>query len=510
MSIKLSIREKRLKAVYNSSSKVKLSLKNKSEEARIRDKNISIPSILPSKIPNMHAKASSNVNDGLTTSRRKISGLMSTRTSKKINFSMYSPSNNSMHSAKHRNESFFFPHKRLNNLPASAENAIETYSEYLSDFEKREMTEYKTIYFLGIGCQKVVPDANFPNLGYDNERGDYKIVCGDHLDFRYEIMGNIGKGSFGQVCKCYDHKTKETVAVKIVRNKRKFHKQGAVEVKLLKVMRDQDPEDNYNIVRIKNHFTFRNHLCIVFELLSISLYDLLKINGFQGFQISLVSKFAIQILVSLQYSQSMNIVHCDLKPENILLKHRDKCGIKIIDFGSGCYEDEKIYTYIQSRFYRAPEVMLGIPYTSAIDMWSLACILVELLIGYPIFPGENEAEQFLRIAEVIGLPPETLLDRSTRKNVFFDSQGHLRIIPNSRGKLRYPQTRSIEDYVGKEVPLFADFIKGLLVWEPEKRPSAVEALNHPWIISSFQPQPKPKKKRRILKSLLDINVVNDL
>ena len=510
MSIKLTIREKRLKAVYNTSSKVKLPTKNKSEESRIRDKNISIPSMFPSKIPNLHVKGPSVVNEDTATSRRKISGLLSTRTAKKINFSMYSPSNNSMHTAKHRGDSFFFPHKRLNSLPASAENAMQTYADYLNEFEKREMAEYKTIYFLGIGCQKIVPDPNFPNLGYDNERGDYKIVNGDHFEFRYEILGMIGKGSFGQVCKCYDHKLKEIVAVKVVRNKRKFHKQGAVEVKLLKVMKDQDPEDNYNIVAIKNHFTFRNHLCIVFELLSISLYDLLKLNGFQGFQIGLVSKFAIQILVSLQYSQSLGIVHCDLKPENILLKHKDKCGIKLIDFGSGCYENERIYTYIQSRFYRAPEVMLGIAYTAAIDMWSLACILVELFIGYPVFPGENEAEQFLRITEVLGLAPSSLLDQSTRKNVFFDSQGQLRIIPNSRGKLRYPGTRTIEDYVGKEVPLFADFIKLILQWEPDSRPSAAEALNHPWIVSSFQPASKPKKKRRVLKSFLDINVVNDL
>ena len=76
-----------------------------------------------------------------------------------------------------------------------------------------------------------------------------------------------------------------------------------------------------------------------------------------------------------------NIVHCDLKPENILLRKINKSGIKIIDFGSGCFEDQKIYTYIQSRFYRAPEIVLGIPYSSAIDMWSFGCILYELYVG---------------------------------------------------------------------------------------------------------------------------------
>ena len=86
------------------------------------------------------------------------------------------------------------------------------------------------------------------------------------------------------------------------------------------------------------------------------------------------------------------IIHCDLKPENILLREPTKSAIEIIDLGSSCYTHEKIYTYIQSRFYRAPEIMLGIPYTTRIDMWSFGCILAELFKGYPIFPGESESE----------------------------------------------------------------------------------------------------------------------
>ena len=103
------------------------------------------------------------------------------------------------------------------------------------------------------------------------------------------------------------------------------------------------------------------------------------------------------------------IVHCDLKPENILLVNRSKPNLKLIDFGSSCFEKEKIYTYIQSRFYRAPEVMLGIPYTTAIDMWSFGCILAELFTGFPIFPGETEVGQMGLIMEVIGVPPIDLL-----------------------------------------------------------------------------------------------------
>jgi len=92
------------------------------------------------------------------------------------------------------------------------------------------------------------------------------------------------------------------------------------------------------------------------------------------------------------FLERARIIHCDLKPENILLKQANKSGIKIVDFGSSCFEDEIIYTYIQSRFYRAPEIILGLRYTIAIDMWSFGCIMAELYMGYPIFPGENEQE----------------------------------------------------------------------------------------------------------------------
>lgn len=116
-------------------------------------------------------------------------------------------------------------------------------------------------------------------------------------------------------------------------------------------------------------------------------------------------RFAIQILQGLNFFKKHSIVHCDLKPENILLRQKNKTGIKIIDIGSGCYQNEQIYTYIQSRFYRAPEIILGIPYSTAIDMWSLGCILIELYQGYPMFPGEDELEQMAMFMEYLNVPP---------------------------------------------------------------------------------------------------------
>ena len=113
------------------------------------------------------------------------------------------------------------------------------------------------------------------------------------------------------------------------------------------------------------------------------------------------------------------ISYCCLLLQNILLKHPAKSAVTVIDFGSSCFENEKVYTYIQSRFYRSPEVILGMNYHMAIDMWSLGCILAELYTGYPIFPGENEASQLACIMEVLGIPEKHIIDRSSRKKLFF-------------------------------------------------------------------------------------------
>ena len=152
-------------------------------------------------------------------------------------------------------------------------------------------------------------------------------------------------------------------------------------VNILKHLKKKDKDRNSNIIHIKEHFYFRGHLCITFDLMSVNLYEFIKNNNFQGVSLGLIRRFAIQLLTSLNFLAKQNIIHCDLKPENILLKKSNRSGIRVIDLGSSCFVDERVYTYIQSRFYRSPEVILGLAYGTAIDMWSFACILAELYTG---------------------------------------------------------------------------------------------------------------------------------
>jgi dual specificity protein kinase YAK1 len=257
---------------------------------------------------------------------------------------------------------------------------------------------------------------------------------------RYLILDVLGQGTFGQVVKCQNLKTQEVVAVKVVKNRTAYFNQSMMEVSVLDLVRivlpctfdttltslqlntKLDKNDDHHLLRLKDTFIHRQHLCLVFELLSVNLYELIKQNQFRGLSTTLVRVFAQQLLNGLSLLNKARLIHCDLKPENILLKNLESPIIKIIDFGSACDERQTVYTYIQSRFYRSPEVLLGLPYSSAIDMWSLGCIVVELFLGLPLFPGSSEYNQVSRIVEMLGNPPNWMLEMGKQSGEFFEKR----------------------------------------------------------------------------------------
>ncbi|XP_071492151.1 dual specificity tyrosine-phosphorylation-regulated kinase 2-like [Diadema setosum] len=385
------------------------------------------------------------------------------------------------------------------NLPMTPEESMKLYMHKLTSYEHHEIFNYPHIYFVGPNAKKrqgVIGGPN--NCGYDDDQGSYIHVQHDHIGYRYEVLKILGKGSFGQVVKVYDHKTNQHVAVKMVRNEKRFHRQAQEEIRILEHLRKQDKDNNMNLIHMFESFTFRNHICITFELLSMNLYELIKKNKFQGFSLQLVRKFAHSLLQCLDSLHRNKIIHCDLKPENILLKQQGRSGIKVIDFGSSCYEHQRIYTYIQSRFYRAPEVILGGKYGMPIDMWSLGCILAELLTGYPLLPGEDEGDQLACMIELMGMPPQNLIDTSKRSKNFINSKGQPRYctvttLPDGttvlnggrsrRGKVRGPPGSKdlVKALKGCDDPHFLDFLKRCLEWDPSSRMSPSQALRHSWL-----------------------------
>ncbi|CAH1280611.1 unnamed protein product [Diabrotica balteata] len=340
------------------------------------------------------------------------------------------------------------------------------------------------------------------NDGYDDDNHDYIVKNGEKFLERYEIDSLIGKGSFGQVVKAFDHVEQCQVAIKIIKNKKPFLNQAQIEVKLLEMMNRADVENKYYIVKLKRHFMWRNHLCLVFELLSYNLYDLLRNTNFRGVSLNLTRKFAQQLCTALLFlsTPELNIIHCDLKPENILLCNPKRSAIKIVDFGSSCQLGQRIYQYIQSRFYRSPEVLLGIPYDLAIDMWSLGCILVEMHTGEPLFSGANEIDQMNKIVEVLGMPPKHLLDQANKTRKFFEKlPGERRYIlkkTKDGKKYKIPGTRRLHDILGVETGgpggrranevghtmsdylKFKDLILRMLEYDPKTRITPYYALQH--------------------------------
>ncbi|KAG6959801.1 hypothetical protein JG688_00009922 [Phytophthora aleatoria] len=341
------------------------------------------------------------------------------------------------------------------------------------------------------------------NDGYDDEHGDYLVLIGDHLAFRYEVLSALGQGSFGQVVCCLDHRTGKQVAVKIIRNRRKYRDQALVEVKLLTQLQ-RASDENSHVVRMEEFFQFRDHVCIAFEVLGMNLYDFLKMRHFRGLPMTSVRTIGKQLAQSLAFLKQEQIIHCDLKPENILLDASTVNGdtgivdnVTLIDFGSSCLEGAPMFTYIQSRFYRSPEVLLGHTYSGAIDMWSFACILVELHTGHPIFAGENEREQFACIVEVLDVPPVELVRESKRRLNFFDEVANpadihaVDYVPkpfvNSRGRRRSPGSRSLISAVKSDDPEFLAFLAKCFVWDPSQRLTPEQALQEPWLLHGVNP-----------------------
>lgn len=279
-------------------------------------------------------------------------------------------------------------------------------------------------------AQKAHKGQGANNNGWDDDNYDYIVTSGELFYGHYVIKERIGKGSFGQVVRAVDTRNNKDVAIKIIKSKKPFLLQAKTEIELLTHLGERDSGDQNNIgtcvscrsvvvscqvvllltislhssypVRLLTHFMYRNHQCLVFEMLSLNLYELLKNTQFGGVSLNLIRKFAKQILKALSFlaRPDVDIIHCDLKPENILLRHPKRSGVKVIDFGSSCRSNRRMYSYIQSRFYRSPEVMLGLPYSVAIDMWSLGCILAEMHTGEPLFSGSDQFDQMQKIVQV--------------------------------------------------------------------------------------------------------------
>nr|XP_057932692.1 homeodomain-interacting protein kinase 3-like [Doryrhamphus excisus] len=254
--------------------------------------------------------------------------------------------------------------------------------------------------------------------------GDYQLIQHEVLcsmKNSYEVLEFLGRGTFGQVVKCWKRGTNEVVAIKILKNHPSYARQGQIEVEILARLSSENA-DEHNVVRALECFQHHSHTCLVFEMLEQNLYDFLKQNKFSPLPLKIIRPILLQVATALKKLKSLGLIHADLKPENIMLvdPSRQPYRVKVIDFGSASHVSKAVCsTYLQSRYYRAPEIILGLPFCEAIDMWSLGCVIAELFLGWPLYPGALEYDQIRYISQTQGLPAEHLLNKGTKTSRFF-------------------------------------------------------------------------------------------
>ncbi|RDW94393.1 putative serine kinase ppk5 [Coleophoma crateriformis] len=350
-----------------------------------------------------------------------------------------------------------------------------------------------------------IPQAKELDVGmldnWDDPEGYYKIILGELLNGRYHVQANLGKGMFSGVVRAQDITSKKLVAIKLIRNNETMRKAGMKEIEILQKINDADPDDKKHMIRLERYFEHKGHLCMVFENLSINLREVLKKFGRDvGINLKAVRAYAQQMFLGLSLMRKCNILHADLKPDNMLV-NETRNMLKICDLGSASdSSDNEITPYLVSRFYRAPEIILGMQYDFAIDIWSVGCTLYELYTGKILFTGRSNNQMLRSIMDCRGKFPTKMLKRSQFAYIHFDEQANFRSVEQDKitGKdiiktlsfvkpsrdLRtrlFAASKGLTDAETKELNAFTNLLEKCLALNPEKRITPTEALKDPFI-----------------------------
>lgn len=393
-------------------------------------------------------------------------------------------------------------------------------------------------YFNNQQDNKSIPPILKEDVQCDDKDGHYNVkINAGFANDRFIVKELLGQGTFGKVVKAWDTFSNEMVAIKIIKSIPKYREASKIELRVLTMLKKHDPMNEFQCIHLRECFDYRDHICIVTDLLRQSLYDFMESTNFAPFPGSHIQAFARQMLRSVAFLHDLNLIHTDLKPENILLiddvyEHRNgKMVLKdprifIIDFGSAIFNDEYHSSVVSTRHYRAPEIILGTGWSFPCDMWSLGCILVELLTGEALFKTHENEQHLAMMEKVLGSSvdinmvskclqlygngeprPNSRFDTSV-VNAFDHSNLRLKFTtsmnsnnshyphingskqPSSKLKKEVKALKLIDDLIWDKVgndkrgdkfwKYFIDLLKRMLIWDPDKRITAREALNHKW------------------------------
>ncbi|KAM6910673.1 dual specificity protein kinase CLK2b [Xenentodon cancila] len=354
----------------------------------------------------------------------------------------------------------------------------------------------------------------------DSENGHLVYKSGDVLEDRYEIVNTLGEGTFGKVVQCVDHsRGGSQIALKIIKNQEKYREAAKLEINVLRRISERDPLHKQSCVQMTDWFFYYGHVCISFELLSLSTFDFMKSNNFQPYPVNQIRHMASQICHAVRFLHDNKLTHTDLKPENILFVNSDysliynaekKCNerrindttVKLIDFGSATFDHEHHSVVISTRHYRAPEVILELGWSHPCDVWSIGCILFEYYEGFTLFQTHDNKEHLAMIERIQGPIPQRMIHRSRKQKYF----SHGRLVWNEcskAGRLVKSKCKPLRKYLlshGTEHHQLFDLLERMLEYEPSKRISLPSALDHPF----FTP-PHPTARTQVWRNSCDMS-----
>jgi len=333
---------------------------------------------------------------------------------------------------------------------------------------------------------------------------------------RYVVQKLLGDGTFGRVLGCMDMQTKENVAVKVVKGVRRYCEHAEAEAEVLSEILRLDPGRQSLCVELRDHFLHpRQHYCIVFEPLDISVRDFLKATGNMGLYLSDIRQLARQLLQSLSFLHRIGVTHTDLKCRNVMLRDGSfdvaphprvagketrrprNCRLAVIDFGGAVFPDERHGGRVGTRQFRAPEVVLGLPWDQTSDLWSAGCIIAMLYLGQRPFSVHEDTEHLAMMERLLGTqipkwmavasgeqmehPQEESgpLGQDDALRRFFDVDGRLRwplVAPDTDAVKRVAHLQPLEKQVMQHHQGFLHLILGLLEIDPRRRLLAAAAL----------------------------------
>uniref|UniRef100_A0AAY4BVB1 mitogen-activated protein kinase n=1 Tax=Denticeps clupeoides TaxID=299321 RepID=A0AAY4BVB1_9TELE len=303
------------------------------------------------------------------------------------------------------------------------------------------------------------------------------------VPYRYQGLSAVGSGAYGSVCSAYDKKTGLKVALKklsrpfqsMIHSKRTYR-----ELRLLKHMKHENVISLLDVFTPATSLEEFNDVYLVTHLMGADLNNIVKCQKLTDDHVQFL---IYQILRGLKYIHSADIIHRDLKPSNLAVN--EDCELKILDFGLARHTDDEMTGYVATRWYRAPEIMLNwMHYNMTVDIWSVGCIMAELLTGKTLFPGTDHINQLQQIMRLTGTPPASLISRMPSHEV---SPPCFYPAPRATPPPELDASPPFRSPVGS-----VDLLEKMLVLDTDKRITAPDALAHPYFSQYHDPDDEPE------------------